>query len=286
MVEETTAKVSTDALFDIQIKRIHEYKRQLLNIMGIIHCYNEMVRDDPRGARQGDRVCIFGGKAYATYLQAKRIVRLVTAVGDVVNNDPETSSRLSLSPTTTSPCRDPHPRLRALPAHLHRGYRGLRHSNKFQMNGCLIIGTLDGANVEFASASATRTSSSSASRSRAGACARTAAGKFVLPESFTAVMDCIKAGTRRAREFDELLWSLEGNEGFAAATFSSPRTSSLHRVPGEGGRGVPEPGEATESSIISTAFSGKFNSDRTIDQYAKEIWDIKPSVPKRRVALG
>ena len=98
MVEETTGvKVSTDALFDIQIKRIHEYKRQLLNIMGIIHRYNEMKAMTPEErAKVTPRVCLFGGKAYATYLQAKRIVRLVTAVGDVVNNDPEIGDLLKV----------------------------------------------------------------------------------------------------------------------------------------------------------------------------------------------
>ena len=103
--DSTGVEGVTDAMFDIQIKRIHEYKRQLLNIMGIIHRYNEMKAMTPRSARRSPRVCIFGGKAYATYLQAKRIVRLVTAVGDVVNNDPEIGDLLKVVfvPTTTSP---------------------------------------------------------------------------------------------------------------------------------------------------------------------------------------
>ena len=81
LIEDSTGvKVSTDAMFDIQIKRIHEYKRQLLNIMGIIHRYNEMKAMTPEErANVTPRVCVFGGKAYATYLQAKRICLLYTS---------------------------------------------------------------------------------------------------------------------------------------------------------------------------------------------------------------
>ena len=287
MVEETTGvKVSTDALFDIQIKRIHEYKRQLLNIMGIIHRYNEMKAMTPEErAKVTPRVCLFGGKAYATYLQAKRIVRLVTAVGDVVNNDPEIGDLLKVVFVPDYNVSLAETLIPASELSQHISTAGTEASGtsnmKFQMNGCLIIGTLDGANVEIRECVGDENfflfgiEEPEVEPARA----ERAAGKFVPPESFTAVMDCIKAGTfGEPGEFDELLWSLEGNEGFGRGDYFlvAKDFQSYIECQAKVDEAYKNQEKWTESSIISTAFSGKFNSDRTIDQYAKEIWDIKP----------
>ena len=284
--DSTGVEVSTEAMFDIQIKRIHEYKRQLLNIMGIIHRYNEMKAMTPEErAKVTPRVCIFGGKAYATYLQAKRIVRLVTAVGDVVNNDPEIGDLLKVVFVPDYNVSLAETLIPASELSQHISTAGTEASGtsnmKFQMNGCLIIGTLDGANVEI--------------RECVGddnfflfgieepevepARAERAAGKFEPPESFTAVMDCIKAGTfGEPGEFDDLLWSLEGNEGFGRGDYFlvAKDFQSYIECQDKVSAAYQDQEKWTESSIISTAFSGKFNSDRTIDQYAKEIWDIEP----------
>jgi|TARA_B100000405_G_scaffold278773_1_gene221773 starch phosphorylase len=287
MVEETTGvKVSTDAMFDIQIKRIHEYKRQLLNIMGIIHRYNEMKAMTPEErANVTPRVCIFGGKAYATYLQAKRIVRLVTAVGEVVNNDPEIGDLLKVVFVPDYNVSLAETLIPASELSQHISTAGTEASGtsnmKFQMNGCLIIGTLDGANVEI--------------RECVGddnfflfgieepevepARAERAAGKFEPDPRFTAVMDTIKSGVfGKPGEFDELLWSLEGNEGFGRGDYFlvAKDFPSYIECQDKVSAAYKDQDAWTESSIISTAFSGKFNSDRTIDQYATEIWDIKP----------
>jgi starch phosphorylase len=287
MVEETTGvKVSTDAMFDIQIKRIHEYKRQLLNIMGIIHRYNEMKAMTPEErANVTPRVCLFGGKAYATYLQAKRIVRLVTAVGEVVNNDPEIGDLLKVVFVPDYNVSLAETLIPASELSQHISTAGTEASGtsnmKFQMNGCLIIGTLDGANVEI--------------RECVGednfflfgieepevepARAERAAGKFTPDPRFTAVMDTIKSGAfGKPGEFDELLWSLEGNDGFGRGDYFlvAKDFPSYVDCQDEVSAAYKDQDAWTESSIISTAFSGKFNSDRTIDQYATEIWDIKP----------
>nr|KJB80328.1 hypothetical protein B456_013G092200 [Gossypium raimondii] len=89
--EKTGYIVNPDAMFDVQVKRIHEYKRQLLNIMGIVYRYKKMkgMSHEERKASFAPRVCIFGGKAFATYVQAKRIVKFITDVGATVNHDPE-----------------------------------------------------------------------------------------------------------------------------------------------------------------------------------------------------
>lgn len=82
----------------IQVKRIHEYKRQLLNIMGIVYRYKQMkeMNIEERKAKFVPRVCIFGGKAFATYVQAKRIVKFITDVGATVNNDPDIGDLLKV----------------------------------------------------------------------------------------------------------------------------------------------------------------------------------------------
>ncbi|XP_020272772.1 glycogen phosphorylase 1-like isoform X2 [Asparagus officinalis] len=94
----TGMKVSPDAMFDVQIKRIHEYKRQLLNILGIIHrydCIKSMSQDDRR--KVVPRVCIIGGKAAPGYEMAKKIIKLCHAVGEVINSDPDIGDLLKLS---------------------------------------------------------------------------------------------------------------------------------------------------------------------------------------------
>ncbi|PIA63001.1 hypothetical protein AQUCO_00200786v1 [Aquilegia coerulea] len=96
--ERTGYTVSPDAMFDVQVKRIHEYKRQLLNIMGIVYRYKKMkeMSAEERKDKFVPRVCIFGGKAFSTYVQAKRIVKFITDVGATVNHDPEIGDLLKV----------------------------------------------------------------------------------------------------------------------------------------------------------------------------------------------
>lgn len=96
--EKTGYLVGPDAMLDVQVKRIHEYKRQLLNILGIVYRYKKMKEMTPeeRVAKYVPRVCIFGGKAFATYVQAKRIVKFITDVGATINHDPEIGDLLKV----------------------------------------------------------------------------------------------------------------------------------------------------------------------------------------------
>ena len=95
--QKTGVEVPTNALFDIQVKRIHEYKRQLLNVFGIIHRYNALKEMTPSERKQQvPRVCIVGGKAAPGYDMAKRIIKLVSAVGDTVNKDPDIGDLLKV----------------------------------------------------------------------------------------------------------------------------------------------------------------------------------------------
>ena len=90
----------TSSLFDIQIKRIHEYKRQYMNLVSIIARYIRIKKASPEERKEiVPRVCVFGGKAASAYYMAKKIVRLVTAIGETVNNDPEVGDLLKVSPS-------------------------------------------------------------------------------------------------------------------------------------------------------------------------------------------
>ena len=98
MQEITGIVVPTSSLFDIQIKRIHEYKRQYMNLVSIIARYIKIKEASPEERKEiVPRVCIFGGKAASAYYMAKKIVRLVTAIGETVNNDPEVGDLLKVN---------------------------------------------------------------------------------------------------------------------------------------------------------------------------------------------
>lgn len=98
MVQEVTGiDVPTSSLFDIQIKRIHEYKRQYMNLISIIARYIRIKKASPEERKEiVPRVCVFGGKAASAYYMAKKIVRLVTAIGETVNNDPDVGDLLKV----------------------------------------------------------------------------------------------------------------------------------------------------------------------------------------------
>eukprot|EP00958_Prasinococcus_capsulatus_P024188 scaffold3743_cov389-Prasinococcus_capsulatus_cf.AAC.15 len=148
-------KCNPDALFDIQVKRIHEYKRQLLNVLSVIYRYDAIKNMTPE--EKGTvvpRVVIIGGKAAPGYEAAKRIIKLIGAVGDTINNDPDVGDLLKLVfvPDYNVSVAELIVPGSELSQHISTaGTEASGTSNmKFAMNGCLIIGTLDGANVEIA----------------------------------------------------------------------------------------------------------------------------------------
>ena len=288
-IKKTTGiDVPINAMFDIQVKRIHEYKRQFLNILGIIYRYRQIkAMSKEERSKVVPRVCVFGGKAYATYVQAKRIVRLVTAVGEVVNNDPEIGDLMKVVFVPDYNVSVAETLIPASELSQHISTAGTEASGtsnmKFQMNGCLIIGTLDGANVEirecvgddhFFLFGITEDEVEPAREERA-------AGKFVAPKSFLDTIAYVRSGAfGKQGEFEELLGSLEGNSGFGQGDYFlvGKDFQSYIECQEKVDEAYRNQDGWTESSILSTATSGKFNSDRTIEQYASEIWDIKPCV--------
>eukprot|EP00897_Mesotaenium_endlicherianum_P008077 jgi/Mesen1/7298/ME000374S06662 len=278
--EKTGYTVNPDVMFDIQVKRIHEYKRQLMNILGVIWRYKQMKAMSPEERKKAfvPRAVIFGGKAFATYWQAKRIVKLIVDVGAVVNNDPDIGDLLKV---IMVPDYNVSVAEVLIPASELSQHISGTSNMKFVMNGCLLIGTLDGANVEI------RDEVGEDNFFLFGAYAHEinglrkdrADGKFVPDPRFEEAKNYVKSGVFGKYDYSQLLDSLEGNEGFGRGDYflvghDFPAYIECQQKVDEAYR---DQEKWVRSSILNTANSGMFSSDRTIHQYAKEIWGITAS---------
>jgi glycogen phosphorylase len=151
--ESNGVSVNPDALFDIQVKRIHEYKRQNMNIFGVIYRYLRLKAMKPEDrAKEVPRVCIFGGKAAPGYYAAKTMIKLVNAVAEVVNNDPDIGQILKVVFIADYNVSKAELIIPASDISQHISTAGTEASGtsnmKFTLNGGLILGTVDGANIE------------------------------------------------------------------------------------------------------------------------------------------
>ncbi|KAK3206460.1 hypothetical protein Dsin_020506 [Dipteronia sinensis] len=280
----TGVRIDPNSLFDIQVKRIHEYKRQLMNILGAIYRYKKLKEMSPDERKNTTpRTIMIGGKAFATYTNAKRIVKLVNDVGDVVNTDPEVNSYLKVVFVPNYNVSVAELLIPGSELSQHISTAGMEASGtsnmKFSLNGCLIIGTLDGANVEireeigeenFFLFGATADQVPKLRQDREN-------GLFKPDPRFEEAKQFIRSGAFGSYDYNPLLDSLEGNSGYGRGDYFLV------------GHDFPSYMDAQESvdaaykdrkkwlkmSILSTAGSGKFSSDRTISQYAKEIWNIE-----------
>ncbi|XP_062106543.1 alpha-1,4 glucan phosphorylase L isozyme, chloroplastic/amyloplastic isoform X2 [Humulus lupulus] len=284
--EKTGYSVSPDALFDVQVKRIHEYKRQLLNILGIVYRYKQMkeMTASERKEKFVPRVCIFGGKAFATYVQAKRIVKFITDVGATINHDPEIGDLLKVIFVPDYNVSVAELLIPASELSQHISTAGMEASGtsnmKFSMNGCILIGTLDGANVEIREEVGEDNFFLFGAKAHEIADLRKerAEGKFVPDPRFEEVKEFVRSGVFGPYNYDEMIGSLEGNEGYGRADYflvgkDFPSYLECQEKVDEAYR---DQKKWTRMSILNTAGSYKFSSDRTIHEYAKDIWNIQP----------
>ncbi|XP_022149090.1 alpha-1,4 glucan phosphorylase L-2 isozyme, chloroplastic/amyloplastic-like isoform X1 [Momordica charantia] len=286
--EKTGYLVSPDAMFDVQVKRIHEYKRQLLNIMGIVYRYKQMkeMNIEEGKAKFVPRVCIFGGKAFATYVQAKRIVKFITDVGATVNNDPDIGDLLKVVFVPDYNVSVAEVLIPGSDLSQHISTAGMEASGtsnmKFAMNGCILIGTLDGANVEIREEVGEDNFFLFGARAHeiAGLRKERSQGKFVPDPRFEEVKAFVRSGVFGPYNYEELIGSLEGNEGYGRADYflvgkDFPSYIECQERVDEAYR---DQKRWTKMSILNTAGSYKFSSDRTIHEYARDIWKISPLV--------
>lgn len=280
----TGVSIDPTSLFDIQIKRIHEYKRQLLNILGAIYRYKKLKEMSPEERKKTTpRTIMIGGKAFATYTNAKRIVKLVNDVGVVVNNDPEVNNYLKVVFVPNYNVSVAEVLIPGSELSQHISTAGMEASGtsnmKFSLNGCLIIGTLDGANVEireeigeenFFLFGATADEVPKLRKEREN-------GLFQPDPRFEEAKQFIRSGIFGNYDYTQLLDSLEGNSGYGRGDYFlvGHDFPSYMDAQARVDEAYKDQKRWLKMSILSTAGSGKFSSDRTISQYAKEIWNIE-----------
>lgn len=270
--------VDPQALFDVQVKRIHEYKRQLLNLLHTVALYQAM-RAEP-GTDWVPRVKIFAGKAAASYHQAKLIIKLANDIARVVNNDPTVRGLLKvvfLPNYNVSLAESIIPAADLSEQISTAGYEASGTSNmKFALNGALTIGTLDGANVEMCEQVGGEnmfifglTAQQVEERRRSG---DFGAGAAVAASSRLAdVLQAIRSGVFSPDDparYTALVDSLVAYDRFlVCADFDAywdaqRRVEALWHAPQDWWR----------MAVLNTARMGWFSSDRTIREYASEIW--------------
>ncbi|TXC81219.1 glycogen/starch/alpha-glucan phosphorylase [Paraburkholderia azotifigens] len=284
--EATNIAVEPDALFDIQVKRIHEYKRQHLNALYIITLYQRLRRNRGQGA--APRCFIFGGKAAPGYAMAKLMIRLITGIAEVVNNDPAVNGRLKVVFFPDFNVKNAHFIYPAADVSEQISTAGKEASGtgnmKFMMNGALTVGTLDGANIEIRDEAGHEnfflfglTAEQVERVKREGyRPAQYAEGNAELRET----LDLISGGyfSRGDRQvFRPLVDNLLNSDPFLVLADYADYVACQERVSGA----WQDPVRWTRMSILNTAHSGKFSSDRAIGEYCERIWNISPM----RVAL-
>lgn len=279
--QEHNVEFNVNAIFDVQVKRIHEYKRQLLNVLHVIHLYDKIKRGDT--SLWVDRCVLIGGKAAPGYYMAKRIIKLINNVGHVINNDPDVGAKLKLvflSNYRVSAMEKICPGADLSEQISTAGKEASGTGNmKLMMNGAITIGTLDGANIEI--------------REEVGD------DNFFLfgltevevqalegnynPQSYLdtdedlrRVMNLLECGHFNQFEpgiFDDVINSVKsGNDQWK--TFADFR--SFIDAQRQVEIAYQDQDRWTKMSILNCASSGKFSTDRTITDYNNDIWKLTP----------
>lgn len=279
----TPLVVDPDSLFDCQVKRIHEYKRQLLNILHVITLYNR-IKDDP-GGQHLPRTVIFAGKAAPGYRMAKLIIRLINAVADVVNRDRETCDLLKvvfLADYRVSLAEQIFPAAELSEQISTAGTEASGTGNmKFALNGALTIGTMDGANIEIAAEVGEDNvfifglRADEVSARRADYRPRE---YYERDPELRRVLDLIADGTFSPQEpdlFRPLVTTLLEDDRYLLLADYASYLEGQRRVENS----YREPISWTGMAIRNVAAMGKFSTDRTISEYARDIWDVRPVSP-------
>ncbi|MFW5426428.1 MAG: glycogen/starch/alpha-glucan phosphorylase [Methylophagaceae bacterium] len=275
----------TDAIFDIQVKRIHEYKRQLLNVLHVIHLYDRIKRGDTKGLVK--RCVLFGGKAAPGYAMAKDIIKLINNVANVVNNDPDVGDKLKVvflpnyqvsAMEVICPAADLSEQVSTA------GKEASGTGNmKFMMNGAVTIGTLDGANIEIREEAGDENfflfglTEDEVEKERVGYNPRAIIAK---DRDLKRVVDLLEGGHFNQFEpnrFDNIInaFTSHNDPWMTIADFRS-YIDAQHLA----GLAYQDQERWTAMSIMNTATSGKFSTDRTMEEYNNEIWKLEKVSPK------
>ncbi|PHR27744.1 MAG: glycogen phosphorylase [Desulfotalea sp.] len=278
-----TCKVEVDpmTMFDIQVKRIHEYKRQLLNALHLIHLYHRIIRGEADDV--APRTAIFAGKAAPSYWRAKLIIKLITSIGDVVNNDPRVKNRLKVIFLPNYNVSQAEIIMPAADLSEQISTAGTEASGtgnmKFSLNGALTIGTLDGANIEIReevgeenififgmTADEAEFERKNISRTPWQVCQMNNGINNVIK----AIADGSFSGGDREL-FKPLVESLmDRHDPYLLLLDFESYIDCQNEV----NEAFLDTKTWTRKSILNVARMGKFSTDRTIKQYSEEIWGI------------
>jgi starch phosphorylase len=273
--------VDPDSLFDIQVKRIHEYKRQHLNVLHVIDLYRRL-KEDP-SCPAPPRTVIFGGKAAPGYFIAKLVIKLIHSVGEVVNRDPAVRDRLKVIFLPDYNVKNSEPVYPAADLSEQISLAGKEASGtgnmKFAMNGALTIGTLDGANVEI------REAVGSENFFLFGLTADQVRevksrgyhpwSRYNADDRLRHAIDWIRDGFFSHGDtelFRPLVDSLLHHDEFMVLEDFGPYLECQ----GEVDRAFLDPERWTTMSILNAARMGAFSSDRSIREYCERIWNVEP----------
>ena len=283
--EHNGIEVDPRSIFDVQVKRLHEYKRQLLNILHVMYLYNKL-KQNP-GMDFYPRTFIFGAKASAGYMRAKSIIKLINSVGDVINNDASINGKIKVVFIENYRVSNAEIIFAAADVSEQISTASKEASGtgnmKFMLNGALTLGTMDGANVEIVDEVGEENA-------------------FIFGLSSDEVIAYEHNGQYNPRDIYNsdadiravLTQLVDGT--FSQGNFEEFRDIYNSLLDGQGGRpdmyfilkdfrSYAEAQERVESAykdekkwarsaMLNTAKSGKFSSDRTIEEYAKEIWHL------------
>ncbi|KAJ1656357.1 Non-essential glycogen phosphorylase [Dispira simplex] len=274
-------KVSPHAMFDVQVKRIHEYKRQFMNILGVIHRYNQLkAMSEARRQKEVPKVVIFSGKAAAGYYVAKLIIKLITSVAAVVNADESLGDLLKVVFIPDYNVSVAEVIIPASDISQHISTAGTEASGtsnmKFVLNGGVILGTVDGANVEiceeigednifnFGCLADEVEDFRHTQRYR----------PMAIHPALKIVLKTIESGIfGKPSIFGPLIETLtSGGDVYLISIDFPSYLEALKAVD----RAYRDKKSWVARSIRCTAHMGKFSSDRSIHEYAEEIWDIQP----------
>ncbi len=271
---------ATDMLFDVQVKRIHEYKRQLLNVLHVIHLFARILQDDT--ADFTPRCVLIGGKAAPGYFMAKLIIKLINNVAQVINSEPKAKDllRVAFIPNYNVTSMEVICAGADLSEQISTAGKEASGTGnmKFMMNGALTIGTLDGANIEIRDAVGAENFflfGCQAQEVQAVRQTYNPAAIIADDPDLRAVMEMLESGYFNRYEsgmFAPIINSIRdpSDQWLTAADFRSyvdaqEKAAAVFR----------DHQEWTRMSILNTAASGFFSSDRTIKSYAEEIWQIE-----------
>ena len=279
--QEHDVDLDVNALFDIQVKRIHEYKRQLLNVLHVIHLYDRIKRGDT--ANWTNRCVLIGGKAAPGYYIAKKIIKLINNVGDVINQDPDVGDKLKLiflpnyrvsAMEVICPGADLSEQISTA------GKEASGTGNmKFMMNGALTIGTLDGANIEIREEVGDENFFLFGLTEEQVEASRYHYDPISIieqDEDLKRVMNLLEWQHFSQFEpgiFDALIGSMKSPHDpwvtiadFRSFVDAQKRVESAYQ----------DTERWTRMSILNCAASGKFSTDRTITEYNNDIWNLTP----------